>query len=370
MIDRSEWRDELAGRRRRVWDILQAHQCDAGLVYGGFGHAEPFRYLTNFVPVLGDAWAIVTGPVLLSCVLNFDWQLEEARQQSGLADWTGQFDPLPPIIEALKVVRPRRVGVIGRHRLPVAVEETLRLVMPGVSWLDLGAEVALLRRRKSDLEVRLLQAAARITDEAFDVIREELRPGLTEHEVAARLSYLMQRAGAELSFPPTVISGNEQPIMIRMPTNRRLQAGDTVMIDMGAVVQGYQADASRTYVLGRPSAIQAKVWAVVLAAYEAALAQVRPGVPCNESHRAAAAVIGDAGYRLIHRIGHGIGLATSFEWPSLISETEPLSPGVTICLEPGIYMPGAGNMKLEDDLVVTEDGYRLLTHSSRELALA
>jgi D-alanyl-D-alanine dipeptidase len=120
-------------------------------------------------------------------------------------------------------------------------------------------------------------------------------------------------------------------------------------------------------VLGAPNAEQRRAWDVVRRAYDAVLALARPGVPCRELHRAGAQIIEDAGYHVAHRIGHGIGLATSFECPSLDSEHAPLEPGVTICIEPGVYAPGAGNMKLEDDLLITEDGCELLTRCDATL---
>jgi Xaa-Pro dipeptidase len=108
----------------------------------------------------------------------------------------------------------------------------------------------------------------------------------------------------------------------------------------------------------------------VLAAYEAVIELARPGVPCRELHMAGASVVAAAGYQLAHRIGHGIGLATSYEWPSLDTEESPLEPGVTICIEPGIYTPGAGNMKLEDDVLITATGYEMLTRSDRGVELS
>jgi Xaa-Pro dipeptidase len=106
-----------------------------------------------------------------------------------------------------------------------------------------------------------------------------------------------------------------------------------------------------------------------LAAYEAAVELARPGVPCRDLHMAAAKVIESAGYQVAHRIGHGIGLATSYEWPSLDTEESPLEPGVAICIEPGVYAPGAGNMKLEDDVLITDSGCEMLTRSDRGLEL-
>ncbi|MEQ8675375.1 MAG: Xaa-Pro peptidase family protein [Aggregatilineales bacterium] len=369
IITQAQWHTELASRRAAAWQIAEQHECDLLLVFGSEGHSEPFRYLTNFVPVIGDGWGILRGADAMACVLNFDWQLTEARRISGVDDWYGQFDPTPVLIDLLAQNSPQKIGVVGLNRLPFTLYESIRSALSPVEFVDIGQSVAILRRRKTPLEIQLLREAGRITDHAFEAIRAELRPGLSEQEVAAKLDYLMQRMGAGLSFPTTVVSGNDDPIMIRMPTDRRLQKGDSIMIDMGAMVQGYQADASRTFVLGESSPMQTKVWSIVKDAYDAALAQIRPGVPCNATHQAAIKVIEGAGYELIHRVGHGIGLATSFEWPSLISETTPFEAGMTVCIEPGIYVKGAGNMKLEDDVVVTDNGVELLTKSSHEIQI-
>jgi Xaa-Pro aminopeptidase len=368
IVTAQEWTQELGARLVAVRQIIAQNGCDLALIYGGWGHAEPFRYLTNFTPVLGDAYAVVSASSI-ACVLNFNWQLIEASEKSGIADWTFGFNPLPPLLDLLKASSPKRIGVVGLHRLPHTIYSAIQSAFPSAEFVDFGAPVAALRRIKTPLEIRLLKEASRITDAAFDTIRTELKPGLTEIEAAARLTFLMQAVGGGLSFEPTVVSGNDHPIAIRLPTERKLQAGDSIMIDIGASYQGYQADATRTYVLGKPNADQFRVWDLVTRAYEASLAAIRPGVPCLELHRAADRIIVGAGYKQQHRIGHGIGLSTSFEYPSLDTETAPLEAGMTFCLEPGIYVAGAGNMKLEDDVLVTDTGYELLTHSSRELVI-
>jgi Xaa-Pro aminopeptidase len=334
-------RDELAARRDAFWELVAREGCEVGLAFGAHGHHEHFRYLTNFAPVLGDAWAVLTGPDEIACALTFDWQFEEARERSGIERWSRELD-LPP----------GPVAVAGLERMPFAA-------LPDAELVDVGEEAAALRRRKSPAELELLREAARIADEAFAAVRDELW-GLTEHEIAARLTYEARRRGAEWAFPPGVTSGPDA-VGIRMPTGRTIGAGDAVMIDIGPEVEGYQADATRTYLVGSPTAEQRRAWDAVRAAHEAALERCRPGVACREVHAAAAGVVEDAGYRLPHRIGHGIGLATSFEWPSMDTETAELEPGMTICVEPAVFLPGVGSFKLEDDLVITDDGHELLT---------
>ena len=371
MTDRKHsvpWTAELSSRRLKLQQLLDGAGCDVGLVFGCDGHAQHFRYLTNFVPVLGDSWLVAAGD--LRCFLTFQWQIVEAIERSGIDRWDAAFNPVPLVVDALKKARPKRIGVAGMERMPVPAWRALNEGLPGAELVDVSASLAMLRRRKSPLEVDRLRAAARLTDAMLDAARSGTRAGVSESELAAQLSTIPLATGGRCAFETTVISGTEQPVAIRTPTGRRIGRGDTVMVDLGAEVDGYQADATRTFVVGSPSATQQKVWSVVMEAYEAAVALARPGVPCRELHRAAARVIETAGYQVAHRIGHGIGLATSYEWPSLDTEESPLEPGVTICIEPGVYTPGAGNMKLEDDVLITASGCEILTRSDRGVGLS
>jgi Xaa-Pro aminopeptidase len=363
------WNGELRARRERMREILGRAACDAGLVFGCDGHAQGFRYLTNFAPVLGDMW-ILLAPAGERCVLTFQWQIEEARGRSGIDRWDAAFDPTPLVVEALRESGARRVGIAGLERLPVPAHRALLDGVEGLELVDVGEPFTALRRRKSAVEIEALRAAARLTDRMLDAAREGARGGVTETELAARVSAIPQAAGGAVAFETTVVSGVDEPIPIRRPTERALRAGDTVMVDLGAELDGYQADASRTFVLGRASAEQRRAWDVVRRAYDAALALARPGVPCRDLHAAAAAIVEDAGYEVAHRVGHGIGLATSYEWPSLDTETASLEPGMAICIEPGVYAPGAGNVKLEDDVLITDDGCELLTGSDATLEIA
>jgi Xaa-Pro aminopeptidase len=359
------WIVELRERRERVRGILEAAGCDAGLVFGCPQHDQGFRYLANFTPVLGDSWLVLGASE--RCVLNFTWQLDEARAASGIEGWDGAFDAIPLVVEAVRETGAARVGVVGLERLPAPAHRALLETLPGLELVDVAPAVAALRRRKSPLEIDALRRACAVTDRMLDAARAGARPGVTERALAAELSAIALAGGGDLAFETTVIGGVDEPIPIRRPTGRAFQAGDSVMVDLGAQVDGYQGDASRTFVLGRAGAEQRRAWDVVRRAYEAAIEVARPGVPCRELHRVSSAIIEEAGFRLAHRIGHGIGLATSFEWPSLDSEAAPLEPGVTICIEPGVYAPGIGNMKLEDDVLITDDGCELLTTSDATL---
>jgi Xaa-Pro aminopeptidase len=361
----ADWGPELLARRSRVQQALSASGCDVGLVFGCDGHAEHFRYLTNFSPVLGDSWLIL-GPEP-RCILTFQWQIVEARGLSGIERWDASFDPVPLVADALRALSPRRIGFAGRDRVPLPAYLALADALRGVEWTDIGPAVSGLRRTKSALEINRLKAAAGITDEMLDAARARVERGRSEIDLAAEISAVALRRGARCAFETTVVSGIDEPVPIRRSTPRLVAQGDTVMVDLGAEVDGYQADATRTIVAGAATRAQRDAWDVVKRAYDAALALAKPGIPCRELHRAAVRVIQDAGFDVAHRIGHGIGLATSYEWPSLDTEEAPLEPGVTICIEPGVYAAGIGNMKLEDDVLITRAGCELLTSSDRSL---
>lgn len=366
--DAGAWRRELETRRGRARELTAAAHADLLLVFGCDGHGQAFRYLTGFEPILGDMWLLLgLGEGDARCVLTFQWQIAEARAASGIELWEAGFDPVPLVITALRGAEARRLAIAGLDRLPVPALRALESAIPDLTIIDLDAELARLRRRKSHLEVERLRAAARVTDRMLEAAREHARPGVTENEVVAALSTVLLAAGGAHAFDPSVVAGVDDPIPIRRPTGRALEPGDTVMVDVGAEIDGYQADATRTFVIGRAGDRQRAVWDVVRQAYEAAVALARPGVPCHELHRAASSVIADAGFTVEHRVGHGIGLATSYEWPSLDTEETPLEPGMTICIEPGVYASGVGNMKLEDDFVITEEGCERLTNSDATL---
>ncbi len=367
MTDQTAWHAELEARRKKFEAVLAAEGCDAGLVFGCDGHAQDFRYLTNFVPILGDSWLVAGAD--WRCVLTFQWQIAEAIGRSGMETWEAAFDPIPLVVAAVAHEKSKRLGVVGLDRMPVPAFQALTRALADAELVDVTPGVRRLRRRKSPVEIKALRTAARLTDGMLDVARARAREGVTENELSAALATVPLESGGALAFPSTVVSGLNEPVAIRMPTARRLERGDSVMIDLGAEFDGYQADATRTFVLGRPSEKQKEVWDVVLAAYDAAVKLARPGVPCRELHRVSSKIIEGAGYKVAHRIGHGIGLATSYEWPSLDTEEARLEPGVTICIEPGVYTPGAGNMKLEDDVLITEDGCEILTRSDRSLEI-
>ncbi|HEY8686045.1 MAG TPA: aminopeptidase P family N-terminal domain-containing protein, partial [Chloroflexota bacterium] len=174
----TEWRTELEARRARVRRLLEEAGCDVGLVFGCDGHAEHFRYLTNFAPVLGDSWLIMDAGE--RCVLTFQWQIVEARGHSGIEQWEAAFDSVSLVREILQAAEPRRLGIAGLERMPAPSYAALREAFPEMEIANLGPRVAELRRRKSELEVKLMREAARITDLMLDAARQGVQVGMSE----------------------------------------------------------------------------------------------------------------------------------------------------------------------------------------------
>lgn len=242
----------------------------------------------------------------------------------------------------------------------------------GVELIPLLDEVERQRWVKDPEEIGLIERAQELTDEGFERITAKLTEGMTERESALELEEAMRRAGAErIAFDTIVAFGESAAEPHHHPTDRPLRRGDVVKLDFGCVAGGYNSDMTRTVAFGEPSQELREVYEVVRRAQEAGTAAVRPGVQGGEPDAAARKVIEDAGFgeRFGHSLGHGVGLEVH-EGPSLRKEgTDELPAGAVVTVEPGVYLPGVGGVRIEDMVVVTEDGARPLPRTTRELLI-
>jgi Xaa-Pro aminopeptidase len=240
----------------------------------------------------------------------------------------------------------------------------------GVSELvDVGPEIRRRRLTKSPAEIEKIARAAAITDAAGEALFNGMRAGQTEIEVALMLGSLIGEHGAKLAFPSLVQSGPNSAMPHVEPSGRKLAEADFVLLDFGAMFEGYRADTTRMAVIGEPSARHREIHDVVLRGHDAAIAAVRAGATTGDIDAAARRVIDDAGYgdRFFHRIGHGIGLE-AHEDPSLDPGSERvLETGMVFTIEPGVYIPGFGGVRIEDDVAVEDNGCRVLTRQDRSL---
>lgn len=256
------------------------------------------------------------------------------------------------------------------ERISEARTRKVRTTLPKALFVAVEDIVTDLMQVKDAAEVAMIAEAAQIADYGFRHVLDCIRPGVRERDVAAELEYLMQKAGSEdTAFETIVASGPRSALPHGRASSRKIQKGDFVTLDFGATFCGYVSDITRTVVVGNPSARQRAIYEVVRKAQDAAVRKARAGMKCAELDAVARRIIDKAGHaaRFGHGLGHGIGLVVH-EGPSVNARsTAVLKPGMVITIEPGVYVPGWGGVRIEDDIVVGRDKSRVLTKSERAL---
>jgi Xaa-Pro aminopeptidase len=263
------------------------------------------------------------------------------------------------------------IARVGFEAAGVTYETYGRLAeVEGLELVPTSAEVERLRWEKEPDEVRLIGEAQRLTDEAFEKVIGNLAEGVTEREVAFELEQAMRRAGAErLAFESIVAFGEQAAEPHHNPTDRTLRRGDVVKMDFGCVVDGYHSDMTRTVAFGEPSSELREVYDLVARAQGAGIEAVRAGVSGGDADAASRRVIEEAGHgeRFGHSLGHGVGLEIH-EGPTLRKGSEDVLPeGTVVTVEPGVYLPGVGGVRIEDMVVVEANGCRPLPTTTKEL---
>jgi len=235
-------------------------------------------------------------------------------------------------------------------------------------WVDASAAIRAARNIKDASEIERLERAAAIGSAVGREIPDLLKAGITEFALAAEIEYRMMRQGASgRSFSTIVGFGSHSAEPHFTPEDRRLESGQSIVCDFGAYFRRYASDITRSFHFGRTDDELRRVHETVERAQQAALAVIRAGVPAKEVHLAAQRVIDDSPWkgRFTHGLGHSIGLAVHDGFGMNHTVDDPLEAGMTITVEPGIYLPGRGGVRIEDDVLVTESGYRFLTTAPR-----
>jgi len=306
-----------------------------------------------------------TEPLLLTGRLNLSCALDQAKGCE-VKPYTRK-NMVDKIVDKLNEFNPQTIGF---DELSLKLYQDLGERLEG---LELKAESDLVRNMrmvKDAEEVELMRRAGELADIGMEAIKNCLREGIRENEVAAEAAYAMRKGGADaLAFPFIVVSGPRSAYPHGGVTDKKIRKGELVTVDMGASYREYRTDITRTFVVGPPSERQREIYETVLAANLAAHTKIRGGVAGADVHKVAASVIEKAGYGkyFIHGLGHGVGLEVH-EGPSLGETSEDtLSVGNVVTNEPGIYIHGYGGVRIEDTLLVTDSEPERLTKTPKDL---
>jgi Xaa-Pro dipeptidase len=368
--------EERRARVEKAKRLMADNDVDALLMAGGtsmiyfsnvrWGLSE--RMMALVVPARGEAFVVCPA-----------FEEERAREQletgpfggeTQVYTWEEHEDPYALVGQGLRD-RGLASGKIGiEERTYFVYANGIARSVPTLEPVDAVPITAGCRGVKDEHELDLMRLASKVTLRAYKAAYEAMEEGMTQNEFAALVSAAHQRqgysggAGVQTGQYSALPHGSAMPQVIR--------EGTILLIDGGCSVEGYRSDISRTFVLGEPTDKMRSVFDIELRAQTAALAAAKPGVECQAVDAAARKVIEDAGYGpgytyFTHRVGHGMGM-DGHEWPYLVKgNTLPLAPGMTFSDEPGIYIRGEFGVRLEDDMVITDDGAELFTPQSMSL---
>ena len=356
--------DQRRARIAALVDGLTAAHLD-GLLLTGLSN---IRYLTGFS---GSSALLVVTPRDVVFITDFRYQTQVVEEIGDIARisveasslWTGLWQQLATL---------NSVRVLGFETSHIQHRDFQRLVESGARWqwrptVDL---VETLRERKDDGEIALIAEAAMVATRALDRTLPEVAQGMTELQVAGVLERALREEGSEgFPFATIVASGPRSALPHARCSTRAIQNGDFLLLDFGAEVAGYCSDVTRTVVVGKASDEHRAVYEVVRVANERASSGVRAGMTGRDADAIARQYIERAGYGELfgHSLGHGIGLEVH-ESPRLARTADNALPeNAVVTIEPGVYRPGWGGVRIEDDVVLGADGPQILTHFPREL---
>jgi Xaa-Pro aminopeptidase len=355
----------LRTRQERLRRILAQESLDGLLVT----NVKDIRYLSGFnskdclLLVLGQ------GAVIISDVR--DEAALQVLRGTGIADVAiGTQHRLPETVrEQCRQRGVRRLGIQADH-LTLAAKAALAARMGSEQLTETNGLIGSLRMRKDATELALIERAIAIHEAALTTALPQLRVGMSELEFCAVLEYEMRRRGAEGTSFSTMVASGARSHVIHYATSALPIRPGVLLVDMGALYEGYCSDMTRTFGFGMMPPKIREIFAIVREAQRSAIAAIRPGRTCAAIDAVAREIITRAGYgeQFGHGLGHGIGLDIH-ESPRFnqLQTDIVLEPGMVMTVEPGIYLPGVGGVRIEDDIVVTDEGCRVLTRYPREL---
>jgi len=325
------------------------------------------RYVTGFNGDFGYAAVGPRHPVLFTSPLYSEHARSIVRKPFAVEE-TGD-ETFRTMAEKGASFWGERIG-FEADALTCAVYEKIRAAFATYELVPLTGLVESFRAVKSEREIRSIERAQRIAERVLGEVVGMAAEGVTERDLACEIDYRFRKHGGERSAFDTIVAfGPESSKPHAMPGGRKLKKGDIILFDMGTVVDGYASDMTRTFLFGKADAEYRSRYETVLRAREAALGEIRAGMSCPEADRLARSVIEGNGFggKFVHSLGHGVGLDVH-EAPTLSSRSkEILESGMVVTVEPGLYFPGWGGIRIEDMVAVTDGGCENLTEFDTSL---
>ena len=352
-------------RLKKLRAVLVDKELDGVLV----SQDQNRRYLSGFT---GSAGVLLITAERAILATDFRYYEQMGREAAGfeLAKIKTRFpDLLPSLVAELGLQR------LGFESKSVTVDDlrTWAKAAGDVEWVPLKDTVETIRKVKDEAEIEALRRSVSLTDEAFAHLIDTIVPGMTEREAAWEIeSYMRTHGASKVAFDLVVAAGPNGALPHAKPGDGVIEPGAPVVIDIGCVLDGYCSDMTRTICLGQPSAKYLEVWDIVLEAQEAAEANIRAGTNGVEADAIARDVIAAGGYGdyFGHGLGHGVGLAVhEGPWASKLSE-DTFAAGMSLTVEPGIYLPGKFGVRIEDLVIIREEGVEILTGTPKTPVIA
>jgi len=331
------------------------------------GHAPNILYLCGFS---GSSGALVVSRDWAVLITDGRYDLQARAEVKTARIRIHKADPLDAIGEVLQGCRLRTIG-FEAHHLTVAGRRALgRCVRNSVRWKETTGAVEGLRAVKDSFEIAELRASAKLASGVVEQVVPLLRPGIRELDVAAEIDFRMRNLGASgPSFETIVASGPRSALPHASPSRKRIRKNELVVLDLGAILRRYCSDLTRTVYVGKAPARVRKMYNAVQEAQAAAFASIRPGIPGADVNQAARHVLDlhGLGRFFVHSLGHGVGLEIHEEPRLQPGAKTRLQAGHVVTVEPGVYIPGFGGIRIEDDVLVTPRGAELLTRPGGDL---
>ena len=345
-------------RRDKLRKAMKQTEADA-LLITDFANVT---YLTGFTGEDSYLLLLADGEVVLSDA-RYTTQLGEQCPDLDIHIRRGGVRMVESIAKVVRRARLGRLGIEG-YSMTVCLWDEIAAGLPKLEIVTTTGLVERLRLTKDKAEVTQLRQAVRYAEKAFGVLRATLQPEKTEKEVSDELEHQLRLFGAcGSSFPAVVAAGPRAALPHATVTDRQIGSSDFVLVDWGADAGDYKSDLTRVLVTGRISPKLERVYRVVLNAQQKAIAAIRPGAVAHDVDRVARQLISKAGFGRYfgHGLGHGLGLEVH-EAPRLARNSRVvLKPGMVVTVEPGVYLPGWGGVRIEDDVLVTRSGHEVLT---------